>query len=213
MLTTDRILLTPETLTQGVSYLTKLDPDLNQIYQEYGSPPLWQREKGFPTLVHIILEQQVSLASAQAAFDRLLELGALSPESFLSRDDATLKKVGFSRQKTLYVRLLAQAIIDSKLDLAHLESLDYAAAHAELIKIKGIGDWTANIYLLMASGYSDIFPKGDLALILALQAVKKLPVRPGVAEIELISAAWQPWRSVAAFMLWHYYLSKKKPLK
>jgi DNA-3-methyladenine glycosylase II len=205
----EKFFLTEQTLQQGVEYLANHDPDLNRIYQQYGVPPLWKREKGFATLVHIILEQQVSLASALAAYNRLLALGALTPASFLELDDDTLKKVGFSRQKTLYTRHLAQAIIDDRLNLAQLETLEYSLAHAELTKLKGIGDWTANIYLLMALGYGDIFPKGDLALVVALQEIKNLPVRPSAIEVENLSAQWQPWRSVAAFLLWHYYLSKR----
>jgi DNA-3-methyladenine glycosylase II len=205
-----KILLTEENLPQGVLHLANTDSDLNRIYQSYGMPPLWRREKGFATLVRIILEQQVSLVSAEAAFNKLLALGTLSPANLLQYDDLTLKQAGFSRQKTAYVRYLATAIVNQDLDLDGLENLEYHQAHNELTKLKGIGDWTANIYLLMALGYADIFPHGDLALVLAMQEVKRLPARPDRAEVALISAEWQPWRSVAAFMLWHYYLSQKR---
>jgi len=193
---------------QGLFFLTERDPDLAHILETLGPPPMWQRDPGFATLVHIILEQQVSLASAQAAFNRLVAaVNPLTPTNLLILNDAQLKTIGFSRQKTAYVRYLALAILERRLDLDALSTLDDEAARAELIKLKGIGLWTADIYLLMALRRPDVWPRGDLALILALQKVKKLPNRPTSSEIEVFSAAWQPWRAVAARLLWHFYLS------
>ncbi len=170
---------------------------------------MWAREPGFPTLLHIILEQQVSLASARAAFDKLSALAApLTPERFLELDDATLKAAGFSRQKTGYGRNLAQAILVGSLDLARLAVLNDDAARAELMRIKGIGRWTADIYLLMALRRPDVWPSGDLALAVAAQRALGLPALPKSDELDAIAAAWRPWRAVAARLLWHYYLSR-----
>jgi len=203
----------PEQLTEGtflkaLKYLYDRDPDLAYVINEYGTPPMWLREPGFSTLVHIILEQQVSLASAQAAFDRLCEaVSPLTPSGFLTLDDATLKVIGFSRQKTHYCRQLSWAIHQRELNLQELEKMDNTTARSELIKISGIGPWTADIYLLMALRRPDIWPSADLALAVATQKLKKLLSRPDVDELNEISSPWRPWRAVAARVLWHYYLS------
>jgi DNA-3-methyladenine glycosylase II len=200
-----------QTLLRGVAYLADVDPELARLASNLGPPPLWAREPGFATLVHIILEQQVSLASARAAFDRLEAAAApLTPTRFLAFSDAQLKEIGFSRQKTRYGRELATAILEGELDLAGLSLLDDGAARARLMAIKGIGPWTADIYLLMAMLRPDTWPAGDLALAVAVQEVKGLPLRPGPEELERISAPWRPWRAVAARLLWHFYLSQRR---
>jgi DNA-3-methyladenine glycosylase II len=169
---------------------------------------MWAREPGFPTLIHIILEQQVSLASARAAYDRLLVAASpLTPARFLELDDAELKTIGFSRQKTAYGRELAGAILDGRLNLTELGTLDDADVRSELMGIKGIGPWTADIYLLMALRRPDVWPSGDLALASAAQRVKRLAARPTPDELDTLGADWTPWRAVAARLLWHYYLS------
>lgn len=203
--------LTREAFANALHVLSERDADLAQILRGLGLPPMWAREPGFPTLVHIILEQQVSLASAKAAFGRLLTaVSPLTPARFLELPDATLKSIGFSRQKTAYGRYLAQAIVEGDLDLAALEALDDATARSELIKIKGIGPWTADIYLLMALRRPDVWPSGDLALAAAAQQVKQLPSRPSPDELEAIGAVWRPWRAVAARLLWHHYLQNRR---
>ena len=190
--------------------LTAQDADLAAIVQRWGPPPLWAREPGFPTLVHIILEQQVSLASARAAFDRLLALTTpLTPTRFLELDDATLRAVGFSRQKTGYSRHLAQAIVTGAFDIDGLAALPDDAARTALVARKGIGPWTADIYLLMCLGRPDVWPVGDLALQVAMQSIKGLAQRPTVVEMEKIGEAWRPWRAVAARLLWHHYLRER----
>ena len=171
---------------------------------------MWLREPGFPTLILIVLEQQVSLASARAAFRRLSEvITPITPKRFLRLDDATLKAVGFSRQKTTYARHIAQAIVESHFDPVALERMNDDAARAALIQLKGIGSWSADIYLMMALRRPDIWPKDDLALAIAAQKVKGLASRPKPDELEILGAAWQPWRAVAARMLWHFYLSTR----
>ena len=199
--------LTDETLSLGLQQLAARDPDLSAIVARLGAPPMWDREPGFPTLIHIILEQQVSLASARAAFDRLRAAASpLTPEAFLTFDDARLKSIGFSRQKTAYARGLAQAVQAGQLDLTELAGLPDDEVRRVLLKLKGIGPWSADIYLLMALRRPDVWPAGDLALALAAQRVKRLPSCPSPAELEAMGDEWRPWRAVAARLLWHYYL-------
>jgi len=201
-------LITQETLETGVRYLCEKDSDLKEIINTYGNPPLWNREPGFATLIYIILEQQVSLASARAAYNRLQEsISPVTPENFLTLDPVKLKQIGFSRQKSGYATNLAHLICNKKIDLGQLDNLSDSEVSDILIQIKGIGYWTINIYLLMALGRKDIWPKGDLALINALKAVKGLSTKIDEKKIKRITSKWQPWRSVAARILWHYYLS------
>jgi DNA-3-methyladenine glycosylase II len=202
--------LTDETLAHGLRILAKRDRDLARVIDQYGPPPMWARRPGFPTLIHIILEQQVSLASARAAFNRLKAAIRVTPRSLLTLDDAALKAIGFSRQKTGYARHLAQAILDRRFSPAALETMGDESARAALIELKGIGVWTADIYLLMALRRPDVWPHGDLALAVAAHHVKQLPSRPTYAELTAMSEAWRPWRAVAARILWHDYLSQRK---
>jgi DNA-3-methyladenine glycosylase II len=203
--------LTERTLARGVAALVRVDADLARVRQLYGPPPLWAREPGFPTLVHIILEQQVSLASARAAFDRLLALASpLTPESFLALDDAALRAAYFSRQKAEYCRGLAHAVAGGELDLEALRSMEDDAVRSALTKVRGVGPWTAEIYLLMALGRADAWPAGDLALAEAAREVKRLPSRPTPEELIRLAEGWRPLRAVAARLLWHHYLSRPK---
>ena len=197
-------------LAAAVYDLAARDPDLAGIVDRFGPPPLWDRTPGFSTLVHIILEQQVSLASAQAAFDRLLEAAdPLTPGRFLELTDAELLAIGFSRQKARYGRALAVAIADGSLDLAALTRLDDDAIHRSLVAVPGIGPWTATIYLLMVLGRPDVWPAEDIALAQAVGEVKGLGRRPDAAEMARLGEAWRPWRSVAARLFWHDYLSRR----
>jgi DNA-3-methyladenine glycosylase II len=201
-------------MTRALKHLSQADPDLARVVKRLGPPPMWQREPGFPTLVHIILEQQVSLASAKAAFDRLAAAARpLTPKQFLEFDDATLKGFGFSRQKTAYCRHLAMSILDGAFDLEDLHLMDDSSVRTELIKLKGIGRWTADIYLLMALLRPNIWPGGDLALAVAIKEVKGLHTRPSTEEMDSISKSWEPWKAVAARVLWHHYLSGPAKLR
>ena len=200
--------LTQETFTHALRVLAHLDKDFAQVLETFGSPPIWERETGFPTLLRIILEQQVSLAAARAVFNRLCDVvQPLTPENFLTLDDLQLRGIGFSRQKMLYGRELANAIANGQLDLSKLETMDETTIRTELKRIKGIGDWTVDIYLLMALQRPDVFPKGDLGVAIALQKLKGLTTRPTPTELEAIAQHWRPWRAVATRILWHYYLS------
>ncbi len=200
--------LTTENFKAGLTWLAETDPDLGLIIKKHGPPPMWNREPGFPTLVHIVLEQQVSLASAKAAFERLKgTLPFFTPKNFLKIDDITLIEIGFSRQKRQYCRNIALAIENEELFLEDLPTHPDDVVRNELQKIIGIGRWTADIYLLMALNRPDIWPVGDLALVSALQVVKNLTRRPSTEEFEIIGESWKPWRAVAARILWHQYLS------
>jgi DNA-3-methyladenine glycosylase II len=200
--------LNKTTLAHAVRSLASLDRDLAKIATDLGPPPLWERHQNFQTLIHIILEQQVSLSSARATFDRLLAVATpLTPERFLQLNDTELKSIGFSRQKTSYGRCLADAIVRRDLDIAALNSMDDETVRSELMRIKGIGRWTSDIYLLMALLRPDVWPRGDLALASAVKQVKRLRERPTEDVLDSISNEWKPWRSVAARLLWHYYLS------
>lgn len=194
----------------GIEWLTKCDRDLAKIIEHYGCPAPWRRKPGFATLMRIILEQQVSYASAKATFKRLnAAVDNLTPESFLTLDDEELKGIGFSRQKTRYGRILAQTVKDGSLDLAELAKLDDSEIRRQLTAIKGIGDWTVDIYLMMALQRQDVFPSKDLAVAIAVKEIKGLATRPQAAELETIAQDWQPYRAIATKILWQYYLNRK----
>lgn len=203
--------LNEKSLIKAVEYLEGRDRQLKLVVSKYGPPPLWKREEGFKTLIYIILEQQVSLASAKAAYEKLLQkIGSITPVNFLKLSDAELKLIGFSRQKTSYSRNVAEEIITERLNLTLLSDLNDTQAKEQLMTIKGIGPWTADIYLLMALGRPDIWPNGDMALASAVQKLKGAASRPSFEELNSMSLKWKPWRAVAARILWHYYLSEWK---
>jgi DNA-3-methyladenine glycosylase II len=203
--------LTDASLARAAQLLAKKNQCFKHVLQKHGVPPLWAREPGFATLLHIILEQQVSLASARAAFNKLQSvLGEITPSTFLTLDDAQLKAIGFSRQKTRYGRKLAQAVLGGTLDLHALHALPDDAVKMQLMAVKGIGQWTTDIYLLMALRRPDVIPKGDLALLIAAQRLFALPARPTPLELEALAEAWRPHRATAARILWHFYLSERK---
>ncbi len=203
--------LSEETFAHALDALAAQDPDLARIIDTVGPPPFFVREPGFPTLILLILEQQVSLASAKAAFDKLAALiGEVTPENILRLDDETLRGIGFSRQKTRYSRILAQAVLNEELVLSQLHEASDTEVQKALTALTGIGPWTADVYLLMCLRRPDIWPGGDLAIQVAVQEVKGLAKRPNAAETLPIAEAWRPWRAVAARILWHYYLSGRK---
>ena len=205
------LFVTEENYQDFIQILCDRDRDLRNVVENFGEPPIWIRPAGFPTLVHIVLEQQVSLASARAAYEKLKRaIGEdFTPELFLRLSDDELKLCGFSRQKIAYTRNLASAIVSGDLDLTALENLSDDAVKKELIKLKGIGRWTADVYLLMCLCRADAFPVGDLGLIVGAQEVKNLEQRPTPDELELIGEIWKPLRAVAARIIWHHYLSRR----
>lgn len=202
--------LSQENLSEICLQIAGSDADLAWIFEKYGTPPLWAREATFSTLIHIILEQQVSLASALSAFNKLKEkIVEVTPEKVLSLSDEELRSCYFSRQKTVYARELAKAVLEGSLNLENLKNLPDADAKHELKKIKGIGDWTADIFLLMALLRPDVMPKGDLALHVAYKKLKNLEHAPNSDEFQIIAEKWKPFRAVAARLLWHFYISVK----
>jgi DNA-3-methyladenine glycosylase II len=204
--------LTLKTLRSASRALADSDPNLRIVFDAYGTPPLWDREPGFASLVQIILEQQVSLASAKACFDKLASrLGEVTPSSLLTLTDDQLKAVGFSRQKTAYARHLSEAILEQRIDLDGLHNLPDAEVKFELTKLKGIGEWTSDIYLLMALLRPDVMPKGDIALHAAWHKLSGEP-KPSSDEFLRIAQRWTPHRSVAARLLGHFYLSERARL-
>lgn len=198
--------LTPRRFQQAIAELSARDRDLARICERHGPPVLRTRPSGFPALLRIIVEQQLSVASARAIWGRLEGiLGVVTPERLLNFDDATLRSAGLSRPKLVYARGLADAVMSGDLDSGRLAMLDDEAAIEELIRVKGIGRWTAEIYLLSALGRPDVWPVDDLAIATAAGRVKGLAARPTRAELLEIGEAWRPWRSVAARLLWHYF--------
>lgn len=200
--------LDENTLLKGATELALKFDYFARVIDQYGPPPLWQREQGFHTLIHIILEQQVSLQSAKAAYDKLENaIGKPEPATFLQLGDAELKRIGFSRQKKSYCRGLAETLNNGGINLESLASLSDSDVRNQLTAIKGIGPWTANIYLLMALGRPDVWPAGDLALEVGYQKLRELAAKPSAAELAKISVQWQPLRAVAARIIYHFYLS------
>jgi DNA-3-methyladenine glycosylase II len=200
--------LTTETLAEGVAELSRRDPHLAAVVARHGAPPLWDRPQGFPTLVQIILEQQISLSAGRAAYLRLERLaGEVTPERIAALDEAAMRGAGLTRQKSHYIRELAIAIVEGRFDAERLAHLDDEDARAALVALKGIGPWTADIYLLMALGRADVWPGGDLALVAAMREVKRMRSTPDARRIGRLTRSWSPWRAVAARVLWHHYLS------
>lgn len=197
-------------LARATRELCRRDPDLAAVVERYGIPPLWARRPGFATLVKIILEQQVSLASARAMYRRLHQhLGEVSPPPVHQLGITGLQRLGFTRQKAAYTHGLAVELIEARLDLRALHRLEDDLARSRLVALKGVGPWSADCYLLMALGRPDVWPPGDIALLNAMREVKRLRTRPGVERARRIAARWAPWRSVAARILWHHYLSRR----
>ena len=203
--------LTKARLLEGVTELCQRDPDLNKIVVAIGPPPMWVRKQRFSTLAYIILEQKVSIVSAKAVYQRLMDvMETPTPQEFLGLSDSELKLIGFSRQKMRYCRLLAESILAGVLDLSALRRMPDDAAHAKLTTMKGIGPWSADVYLLTALRRPDIWPSADIALAAAVQRVKRLRSRPTAEKLEVLGRRWRPWRSVAARLLWHHYLNAPK---
>jgi DNA-3-methyladenine glycosylase II len=200
--------LTATTLQQGVAELTARDADFAAVIRRFGPPPLWARRPGYATLVRIILEQQVSLASAAAAFRRLEKAaGSVTPVAVLDAGLARLRRAGQTRQKAGYCHAIARSIVNGELDLRAIGCLPDAEARAALIAAPGVGPWTADIYLLMALRRQDVWPHGDLALAKAVMQVKKLRRLPSYDRLTEMAGQWSPWRAVAARIAWHHYLS------
>lgn len=202
------IALNEKTLADAAKRVALIDTDFARVLTDNGTPPLWAREPGFITLLRIILEQQVSLTSAAAMFVRLTDnVEPLTPVTILDAGAPFLRSFGVTRQKATYFINVAQAIQSGELDLDKVGSSDDETAIQQLTSIKGIGPWTAKIYLLMALGRPDVWPVGDIALATAAKNLKGLAQRPTQPELSEMAKAWRPYRATAARLLWHYYLN------
>lgn len=194
----------------AVDELTRRDADLARLVAEHGRPVLWSRPAGFPSLVLLILEQQVSLASAAAAYAKVLaRIGAMEPGRLLATTPAELRIDGVSRQKDRYLRVLATAVTSGDLDLDGLGRGTDDEARRELLALPGIGPWTADVYLLACLGRPDLWPVGDRALQVATAEALGLGTVPDRGHLELLGDRWRPMRSTAARLLWHGYLSRR----
>lgn len=190
--------------------LCRLDKDLASVIRKHGHPPMWTRPATFQTLILTILEQQVSLASAYAAFKKLKErIGYATPEKILALSDEELRACYFSRQKIVYARELAKAVQSKQLRLKKFSGAHDDVIRLELKKIKGIGDWTVDVYLMHALQRSDLFPLGDIALVNSLKEIKKLHVHTTKEDMLAIAESWRPYRTVASMILWHAYIQKR----
>lgn len=197
-------------VARAARQLAKRDPDLALILKEFGPPPLWSRKADFSTLVQIILEQQVSLASAASIFARLSKsISPFEPARMIELGESHLKSLGLTRQKTAYCLDLAGSLHDKRLNLSRLRRMNDEDARAAIMKVKGLGSWSADVYLLMALRRPDIWPANDLALAIAITRLKQLKRRPTPDQLVEMAEGWRPFRSVAARMLWQYYLAKK----
>ena len=201
---------TKDTLHSYCDAAAAKDGDLKKLLQTHGYPPLWVRPASFATLVLIILEQQVSLASAYAAFKKLGEaVDEVTPEKILALSDEELRSCYFSRQKMGYVRSLATAILSGALNLEQLTDEPGDSVRSVLKKRKGIGDWTVDVYLIHSLQRCDVFPIGDLALVNAMKQVKNLPAATTKIELLQTAEAWRPYRTFATLLLWHYYIQTR----
>ena len=202
--------LTTKTLVQAAEELAARDKTLAWILTTYGAPPMWARPTGFSTLVHIILEQQVSLKSAKAMLLRLQSaINPFRPERFVELGETHLRSLGVTRQKSAYLLHLSESILNDELSLIRLSRMSDDSVRMKLTRIKGIGSWSADVYLLMAMRRADIWPAGDLALAVAAKDLLSLELKPTPEELETIAERWRPYRAVAARMLWQHYLGKK----
>jgi len=204
-------MLDEQSLLSAVEVLTAKDPTLHEVIKKHGPPPLWSRNPTFSTLVKIILEQQVSLASAQAAYNKLTNaVNPLNPRTFITITDKELRNIGFSRQKAKYCRILSEAILEGDINLDEIKEKSDDDVMKILTALKGVGPWTAGIYLLMALRRPDIWPEGDRALLVSIKDSMNLTSVPNTTEALIIAESWKPWRSVAARILWHSYLCERK---
>jgi DNA-3-methyladenine glycosylase II len=197
-------------LADAAKLLAARDQGLAFVLANHGTPPLWARRPAFSTLIQIILEQQVSLTSAASMFRRIsANVVPLTPERFIELGERHLRSLGVTRQKASYCLHVARAVVEGGLSSTSLARMNDEDARTELMRVKGIGPWSADIYLLMALKRPDIWPVGDVALVSAITELKKLNARPSPAEFVEIAEPWRPFRAVAARMLWQYYLAQR----
>ncbi len=200
-----RLVLDKDTLKKAMRHLGRVDPDFARVLEEVGPPELREVPRGFSGLMRSIVGQQVSVHAARSIWLRLEDaVPSMDPAAFLALSDEQLRGVGLSGAKTRYGRSLATDIVERRIDFVALHELEDEAAIAMLCQAKGIGRWTAEIYLMFAHGRPDIMPGLDLGLVVAAQHLKRLRKRPDAKRLLKIAEPWRPWRSAAALLLWHY---------
>lgn len=194
-------------MQQAIDYLLEKDTIFKSIIEQYGMPTIPKRPQGFETLVLLILEQQVSIDSAKATFFKIkTSQKTVAPEILLQLSDAEFRNLGVSRQKTSYIKALATALLSKELDLESLATKTAQQVREELIKIKGIGNWTIDIYLMFCLQAPDLLPLGDVAVV---NTIKELLDIHDKDTMEIYTVKWSPYRSFATFLLWHHYLNKR----
>jgi len=206
-----RIIRTHEDIAAGLSGLVMLDARLEPVVAKAGPVPLRRADPGYRGIANIIVSQMVSKASAAAIWRRMEEkLGEISAEAVLAASDEDCRELGLSRAKAEALRAVARAVTVKELDLAAICSIEGSAAIREMTSIKGVGRWTAEVYLLFCAGHPDVFPVGDVALQNAVGHALTLEVRPSARELDSLTEIWAPWRSVAARLFWAYYATEMR---
>lgn len=202
--------LSPARFRRAIAVLTERHPLFARIVKEWGYPPFWKHTPGFAGLVLDILAQQVSIESADAAFQKLQRaISEVTPSAFVSLTDAQLKKIGFSRQKASYARGIAEAVVAGEFSFESLRKMSNDDARARLCEFRGIGKWTSDTYLLFSLKRADVWPSGDLALEKAVSDLRGLRTKLPTAKVDRMALAWRPHRAVAARLLWFHYLSQR----
>jgi DNA-3-methyladenine glycosylase II len=194
-------------MQESIPFLSQKDEVLKTIIADFGLPIIQKREEGFASMCHIILEQQVSIASAKAAYEKLVNLvGKVDPFNISNATDQDLRTCGISRQKTLYLKDLARRVISKELDFSSLPMKTEQQIRKELIQIKGVGNWSIDVYLMFCMQSQDIIPLGDIAIKNTLMELYNCQSEE---EMLVISSNWKPFRTLASFIIWHYYLKKR----
>lgn len=194
-------------MQQAIDYLSKKDKKLKLIITTFGNPIIQKRDEGFASMCHIILEQQVSIASAKACYEKIQNyFKNITPEIIFNCNDEELRNCGVSRQKTIYLKDVASKVIAKEIDFSTFPSKSEAQIRNELITIKGVGNWSIEVYLIFCLQSQDIIPLGDIAI---KNTIIELYAHNSFEEMQMISQNWKPYRTMASYILWHYYLKKR----
>jgi DNA-3-methyladenine glycosylase II len=194
-------------MQKAIDYLSSKDVVFQTIIKTHGIPKIPSRPQGFETLALLILEQQVSIDSAKATYLKLKsKVPDFEPENLTALPDEDYRACGVSRQKTKYIKCLSEAILTKTIALESLPNKSSEQVRDELIQIKGIGNWTIDVYLMFCLQAPDIMPLGDIAVVNTIKELWKIETKP---EMEILATNWKPYRSMATFLLWHHYLEKR----
>ena len=200
-------------IRRGLDAAAEVDKDIDAVLQSVGYPTERRSDGGFPEFLRIIVGQQLSVKAARTIFSRLAAaLNEMTPDGVMALSDAELRENGLSRQKIGYVRSLAEATSSGVFQPERLSSMDDDAAIGHIVQIKGLGRWSAQMYLMFHLGRPDIWPVDDLAVQEGVARLKRLSERPKPKEMEALSLPWQPHRSSVALLMWHYYANSEAPL-